>query len=206
MTTGDGQIALYGKLRGIPLGPKMQACNEQQRIFAFAYATGIAPTAAEAARLAGYSDPERSKSGRQSNSLRSRASQVLHNPKVMEAIEEVCRTEFRGLVPLTIGAAKRLLLNAEHSDHAKTVMGLLSRLGYGEKTSVDVQVSGEVVVNHTDQAVEDLSRLKALGVSREKLIEMFGHSGLPRYEKLLAERQPKLIEATATEIKEHADG
>jgi hypothetical protein len=95
-------------------------------------------------------------------------------------------------VPLTIGAAKRLLLNTDHPDHQKTVVSLLSRLGYGEKASVDVNVSGEVVVNHTDAAVEDLQRLKSLGVPREQLLETFGYSGLDRYEKLLAERQPKV--------------
>jgi phage terminase small subunit len=195
------QTALHGKLAGIPLGPKMQACNERERIFAFAYATGIASSAGEAALLAGYgAGPALTKSGRKSNSLNSRGHQLVHKPRVLEAIEEVCRTEFRNLVPLVIGAAKRLLLNAEHPDHQKTVISLLSRLGYGEKASVDVNVSGEVVVNHTDAAIEDLRRLKLLGVPREQLIETFGFSGLDRYEKLLAERQPKLIEATATEV------
>jgi hypothetical protein len=58
-------------------------------------------------------------------------------------------------------------------------------------------VSGEVVVSHTDQAVDDLARLKALGVPHEKLLEVFGFSGLGRYERMLAEREaraPKLIE------------
>jgi hypothetical protein len=40
--------------------------------------------------------------------------------------------------------------------------------------------------------VEDLQRLKSLGVPREQLLETFGYSGLDRYEKLLAERQPKV--------------
>jgi hypothetical protein len=194
------QIVLTGKLRGIPLGPKMLACSESERVFVYAFATGIAATAADAARLAGYSDPQISKSGKPSNSLRSKAHQILHRQRVIEAVEEVCRTEFRALVPLVIGSAKRLLLNTEHPDHQKTVISLLSRLGYGEKASVDVNVSGEVVVNHTDAALEDLRRLKSLGVPREQLIETFGYSGLDRYERLLAERQPKLIEATATEV------
>jgi hypothetical protein len=68
---------------------------------------------------------------------------------------------------------------------------MIRRLRLG-KASVDVNVSGEVVVNHTDAAVEDLQRLKSLGVPREQLLETFGYSGLDRYEKLLAERQPKV--------------
>jgi phage terminase small subunit len=190
-----GEIALTGKLRGIPLGPKMLACNERQRVFAFAYAVGIASSAAGAARLAGYSDPESSKSGLPSNSLNSRAHQLLHTPKIVEAIEEICRTEFRNLIPLVISSAKQLLMNPEHRDHAKTVMGLLSRLGYGEKSQVDVNVAVEV--DHNAEALEQLRILKGLGVSRDKLLETFGHSGLGIYEAKLAAlnaKEPKVIE------------
>jgi phage terminase small subunit len=179
-------------LRGLEIGPKLAACSEKERVFAYAYATGIAETAAAAARLAGYSDP-----GPHSNSLRSKAHQVLHRSHVIAAIEEVCRTEFRGLIPLTIAAAKRILQDPEHDDHVKMIISLLSRLGYGEKTAVDVNVTGEIAVDHTTAAVEDLRRLKALGVPREKLIEFFGFSGLDMYEQMLSERDaraPKVIE------------
>jgi phage terminase small subunit len=183
-------------LKGISLGPKMQACSEQERIFAYALATGIASTATDAARRAGYVDNN-------NGSIKVTAHHVLHRPRVIEAIEEVCRTEFRGLIPLTIAAAKRVLENQEHDDHVKMIVSLLSRLGYGEKASVDVNVSGEVVLSHTDAAVEDLRRLKALGLSREKLIEVFGFSGLGRYEAMLAERDaraPKIIEHKPDEL------
>ena len=44
-----------------------------------------------------------------------------------------------------------------------------------------------------------------LGVAQEKLIEMFGFTGLPRYERLLAieddKRAPRVIEGAAIEIK-----
>jgi phage terminase small subunit len=179
-------------LKGLEIGPKLAACSEKERIFAYAYATGIAETAAAAARLAGYSDP-----GPHSNSLRSKAHQVLHRSHVIAAIEEVCRTEFRGLIPLTIAAAKRVLQDPEHDDHVKMIISVLSRLGYGEKASVDVNVSGEVAVSHTDAALDDLRRLKTLGLSRDRLLEIFGYSGLDRYERLLAERDaraPKVIE------------
>jgi phage terminase small subunit len=173
----------------------MQACSERERIFAFAVATGIAANATEAARLAGYSDP-----GRPSKAIISRAHQVLHRPRVIEAIEEVCRTQFRNLVPLVIAAAKRVLEDPGHPDHVKLVNSLLSRLGYGERTGVDVNVSGEVVMNHTDAAIDDLRRLKALGLPREKLLEAFGYSGLDRYEKLLASRDAKVIEHKPDEL------
>jgi phage terminase small subunit len=178
-------------LKGLAIGPKMQACSEQERIFAYALATGIATTATEAARRAGYVD---NKNG----SIKVTAHHVLHRPRVIEAIEEVCRTEFRGLIPLTIAAAKRVLEDPEHDDHVKMIVSLLSRLGYGEKASVDVNVTGEVVVNHTEAAVDDLRRLKELGVPREKLIEVFGFSGLDRYEAMLSSRA-KVIEHQPSE-------
>ncbi len=185
-------------LKGLEIGPKLAACNDRERIFAYAYATGIAETAAAAARLAGYSDP-----GPHSNSLRSRAHQTLHKPHVMEAIEEIARKEFRAMIPHVISAARKIVQDPKHPDQAKLVSSLLSRLGYGEKASVDVNVSGEVVLNHTDAAVEDLRRLKAIGVPREKLIEFFGFSGLDMYEQMLAERDarvPKVIEHRPDEL------
>jgi hypothetical protein len=201
-------VELHGKLKGFALGPKMQACSERERIFAFAYATGIARTAKDAAGLAGYSDRKVSRTGLRSNVLASMGAQILHRPRVIEAIEEVCRSEFRTLVPLTLGAAKRVLLNEEHPDHCKMIVSLLSRLGYGEKASVDVNVTGEVVVNHTDEAVEHLRLLKSLGVPHDELVKTFGYSGLGRYEQLLAERDgkaPKVIEHIPAE-KEPIDG
>lgn len=185
-------------LKGIELGPKMQACSEKERIFAFAVATGIAESVPDAARLAGYSDP-----GRHSSAIRVAAHELMHRARVVEAIEEVCRTQFRNLVPLVIAAAKRVLEQPEHDDHVKMIISLLSRLGYGEKTAVDVNVTGEVAVSHTDAALDDLRRLKALGFSRERLLEIFGYSGLDRYERLLSERDaraPKVIEHKPAEL------
>jgi hypothetical protein len=115
----DQPIELHGKLRGVPLGPKLQACDERERIFAYVFATGIAGNAADAARLAGYSDPQISRTGKKSNSLRSRAHQILHRPRVIEAVEEICRAEFRTLVPLTI----------RRSAQSSSVRTLCARLG-----------------------------------------------------------------------------
>jgi hypothetical protein len=61
-----------------------------------------------------------------------------------------------------------------------------------------LNVRGEVQVNHTNEAIEQLRVLKGLGVPQSKLIELFGFSGLGRYERLLTEadsRQAKMIEA-----------
>ena len=65
-----------------------------------------------------------------------------------------------------------------------------------ERTGVDLNVSGEVTINHTDSAVSDLRVLIGLRVPREELEKLFGFSGLERYEKMLA-GQPKVIEHRA---------
>jgi hypothetical protein len=173
-------MELRGKLAGIELGPKMQACNERERIFAFLVGSGIAESAAAAAEEAGYGRP-----------YNQSAWQARQKERVTAAIEEVARTQFRNLVPRVIRAAEKVIEDPEHKHHVPLIISLLSKLGYGERTAVDVNVSGEVQVNHTDAAVEDLRRLKALGFTREQLLENFGHIGLDIYEQKLAERDAK---------------
>jgi hypothetical protein len=179
-------------ISGIELGPRMQACSEMERKFVIAYVTNNNGNATQAARDAGYSDL-----GKDSPAIRVRAFEVIHRERVLAAIEEVGKKAFRGLLVPAIRATIKLIENEKHPDHARTVSSTLARLGITEKTGVDVSISGELTVNHTDSALADLRALLALQVPREKLIEIFGFSGLSRYEKMLAEadsRAPKLLE------------
>lgn len=105
-----------------------------------------------------------------------------------------------------MNALKAIIDDPKHHAHVHVVCTTLSRLGLVEKAApIDVNVSGEVRVSHTDQALNDLKALLALGVAREKLEEMFGHSGLGRYERMLAEREgrarpvPALIDSEVIE-------
>ena len=176
----------------IELGPKMQACSERERKFVWFYVTDNDGNASEAARKAGYADP-----GKDSASIRVQAHALLHRDRVLAAIDEVGRKAFRGLLMPAVRATEKLILNEKHSDHAKTVSSTLARLGITERTGVDVNVTGEVQHNHTDSALNDLRTLVALQVPREKLIEIFGFSGLSRYEKMLGDadaQAPKLLE------------
>jgi hypothetical protein len=178
----------------IELGPKMQACNERERKFVWYYVTAADENASEAARIAGYADP-----GGHSSSVRGQAHHLMHRERVLAAIEEVATKAFRGLLMPAVRAARNMIDDKKHGDHAKTVLSTLSRLGKSERTGVDVNVTGDLTVNHTDQALRDLRALLELQVPREKLIEVFGFSGLSRYEKMLAEadgRGAKLIEGT----------
>jgi hypothetical protein len=169
----------------------MQVCSVRERRFAYLLGTGICETASDAARKAGYVDPG------YGSTIRVTGHHLLHRERVAKAIEEVARKEFRTLLLPTIAAMRRLIKSPDHPDHARSVATMLSRLGFGERNVTEVNVSGDVTVNHTDAAVEDLRRLKAMKVPREGLLEIFGFSGLSRYEAMLAEkdaRAPKLIE------------
>lgn len=67
-----------------------------------------------------------------------------------------------------------------------------------------------VTVDHNQEAIASLRAFKDLGVSREKLLELYGWSGLGRYEKMIEDEDRKsgkliagsgpVIEAQATEI------
>jgi hypothetical protein len=172
-----------------PLGPKMLALNERKRRFVWEFLANGCKDAADAARKAGFSDP-----GPHSSAIRVTAHYCRHDPKVVEAMQEVARTYFGGLLLPAVLAAERLIVKEDHADHAKMVLSVLSRLGLSERTGVDLNVTGEVEVSHTDGALDGLRLLKQFGATREKLIEHFGHSGLARYEKMLAEAAPKVIE------------
>jgi hypothetical protein len=173
------------------MGPKLTACTERERLFVWYLLTTADGNASEAARQAGYSNVK--------DGAKVQAHHLMHRPRVIEAIEEVGRKEFRTLLVPAIQAMRKLIRNPDHPDHAKTVATLLSRLGFGEKTALDVTVTGQIELNHTDAAVEDLRIMLEMGVPEERLVECFGYSGLPRYKRMLAERESKskLIEGKA---------
>lgn len=179
----------------VELGPKMLACNDRERRFVWHFVTSKDDNATEAARRAGYTDND-------NGAIKVRAHALMHRDRVIAAIDEVARKEFRTLLMPTIRATRALVDNPKHPDHARTLGSLLSRLGLGERSAVDVNLAGEVTVNHTDQALNDLRILKSMGLSRDALLGIFGFSGLDRYEKMLAatDARPKLIEGKAEEV------
>lgn len=169
----------------------MQRCTERERRFVWAYLECGQQT--EAARKAGYSDT--------ADGARVRAHEVMHRERVLEAIDEVGRKAFRALLLPAVMAAGKLIADSKARGHQAAVFSTLSRLGIVERQGVDVKVTGEVTVSHTDAAVESLRILKDMGVGREKLEELYGYSGLERYERLLAAKGGvKQIEGQAVDV------
>lgn len=159
--------------------------DERRRAFAWHYVFNGANGAA-AARVAGYSDS--------SDGAKVRAHGLLQRDDVQDAIKALSTRYLFSLAPKAILRLEELLDNPKHPKHDKAIEMALSRSGHGDRSSVDVNVSGTVTVNHTDQALNDLKMLRDMGASREMLVETFGFSGLERYERMLAAREPRVIE------------
>lgn len=146
----------------------------------------------KAARDAGYSD--------KSEGAKVRAHELLTRQDILDAIGELGRRYLYSLQPKALVRLGKLLESENERVAVKAVDMTLSRTGLSERTAIDLNVTGTVkTVDHTQAAVEDLRRLKAMGVPRDELVRVFGFSGLSRYEKLLASEEAKVIEGTVVD-------
>jgi len=185
-----------GELEG--LGPAMLALNERRRLFVLIIDQFPKITLGEAAERAGFGGPPGGDPAKRDHVLRQTGYRLMHDEKIIAALHETASKNLRSGALLAVKALIRLVENEKHKDHARAIEMMLSRTGFVERTAHDVNVRGEITVNHTEEAIEQLRVLKGLGLPQPKLIELFGFSGLGRYERLLAEadsRQAKVIEA-----------
>ena len=159
--------------------------DDRRRAFAWNYVFGGAQ-GGPAASAAGYSD--------HLGADRVRAHHLLQRDDVQAAIAALTTRYLFSLAPKAVLRLEELLDNPKHPKHDKAIEMALSRSGHGDKSTVDVNISGSVTLNHTDSALADLQRLMAMGMPREKLVDTFGASGLERYERMLASQSAKLIE------------
>jgi hypothetical protein len=183
-------------LKTVPLPPSLgdlpeamqDIKDERRRRFAWEYVFNGAQGAA-AARVAGYSD--------EGDGCKVRAHHLLQRDDVMAGIAALTTRYLFSLAPKAVLRLEQLLDDPKHPKHDKAIDMALSRSGHGERSQVDVNVSGSVTLNHTDSSIEDLRQLMAIGAPRAKLIEAFGASGLERYERMLADKvlhEKKVIE------------
>ena len=129
------------------------------------------------------------------------ATRLSHDAKILAAIHEEDQKRIRASAPRAIRALEHLIEDPTHRDHARGIGMVLDRVhGVEQRHVVDVHHH----VDHDAEAVAELRMLKSLDVARDKLVEVFGFTGLPRYERLLAieddKRMPRVIEGTAVEI------
>ena len=131
------------------------------------------------------------------------ASRLAHDDKILAALHEEDQKRIRASAPRAIRALTNLVEDPGHRDHVRGIGMILDRVHPLEtRHTVDVVHR----VDHNAEALDHLALMKKLGVARDKLVEMFGFSGLDRYERLLAERNPPkrvsgpVIEGEATEI------
>lgn len=151
--------------------------QDRWRRFVWNYVFNGAQGAA-AARAAGYPDS--------SEAAKVRACELLQRDEIVEAIDALTAKYLFTLAPRAVLRLSELLDNPKHPKHDKAISMVLGATGHGEKSTVEHKFSGSVTVNHTDAALEDLRRFKALNFTREQLLGIFGFSGLDRYEKMLA--------------------
>ena len=133
------------------------------------------------------------------------AARFAHDEKVLAALHEEDQKRIRASAPRAIRALQHLIEDPEHKDHARGIGMVLDRVHPAEtRHTVDVVHH----VDHDAEAIAQLRMLKQLDVPRAKLEAVFGFTGLSRYERLLdiedAKRrpEPRLIEGTATELKD----
>lgn len=160
--------------------------TERERAFVWVYMFNGA-NGSKAAKAAGYSDVK--------EGCKVRAHELLHRSDIQDALRELTGRYLFSLAPVAVIRLGTLLKSKNERVALKAVDMTLSRTGFSERTALDVNISGEVTVDHTSAAVADLRRLRELGLPREKLVETFGFSGLARYEKLLeASDRAKLVD------------
>lgn len=137
--------------------------DERWRKFAWLMACGER-SAAEAARQAGYSDVK--------EAAKVRGHYLMHNPAVLEAIQEASRKVLSGLAPLAIRSARAILEDPKHSQHARMIETVLDRTGFFAKTEHKVLVEHSVDVRE----LEDLARRLAAeaGIEPGRLLGVNG--------------------------------
>lgn len=152
----------------------MQALStDKQRRFAFIMACGEL-TQVDAAIAAGYSDT--------GGAANVRASNLMHDPNVLDAIEEAGRKVLRGLAPTAIARAKAILDDSRHPYHGRMIETVLDRTGHFARTE------HKVMVEHT----VDTAELEAL--ARRLALE----AGIDPA-RLIGKNEPKLIEGKVVE-------
>jgi hypothetical protein len=186
------------------LGPAMRALpNDRWRAFVEFYLLKTCANGsknnygaqANAARKAGFGAPKTT-----SRAMAHIGWRLMRDDRIIAAVAEESRKIVRAGAPEAAKALLNLVRDPEHRDHARAIAMVMARTD-PEVQQHDLQVTHRIV-DPDEEAIEELRAARALGATREKLIELFGGNYLPRLERLEAaelERRAanaKMIEAT----------
>jgi hypothetical protein len=134
------------------------------------------------------------------------ASRLMRDDRMIAAIAEEARKILRGGAPEAARALLNLVRNPESKDHARGIAMVLARTD-PEVQQHDLQVNHRII-DADQEALEELRAARALGATRDKLIELFGGNYLPRLERLEAaqiERSAKIIDGDAVEVEQQRE-
>jgi len=184
-------------------GPMMRNLpNDRWREFAYQYVIGPPGhgSLTAAARAAGFG--KKSKPA----TLAKIAWQISQDDRFILAVAECSHKIIRSGSPEAANALLALVRNPAHKDHGRAVQMFLDRTDPIETRSHHTVDVTHTVLDPDQEALEELRAARALGATREKLLELFGGNYLPKLERLEAAENAKradnakLIDGEAIEV------
>jgi phage terminase small subunit len=176
-------------IESIELGEAMEALSPKERLFVAELFQGS--NGAAAARAAGYGAADGSSTNktlaRIAFRLRSRAS-------VVRAIVEESQRTVKSLGPEAIAGMRQIIGDKKNRDRGKMIRFVLDKIDpalmlHQHQHQHDVTLR----VDHEAETIKALRWFRDVKVPREVLVEYFGHTGLSRYERMLAEQDQKKL-------------
>ena len=182
------------------MGPAMRALpNNQWRLFCEFYLLEKPGHGAQtaAARRAGFGNANTTPLN-----MARIASRLMRDDRILAALSEEARKLVRGGGVEASKALMNLVRDPEHREHARAIGMVLARTD-PEIQRHDLHVTHKIL-DPVEEELEELSAARAIGATREKLLELFGGNRLPVLERLELQRQSdkarvidgKMIEAT----------
>ena len=115
------------------------------------------------------------------------ASRLMHDDRIIAALSEEARKIVRGGGVEASKALMNLVRDPEHRDHARAIAMILARTD-PEIQRHDLHVTHKIL-DPVEEELEELRAARAIGATREKLLELFGGNRLPFLERLELQRQ-----------------
>jgi hypothetical protein len=142
--------------------------DDRRRVFCWLMASGI-ETPVAAARAAGYAD--------NTGGIRVTSHRLMHDPRVLDAIQEATGVALQGLAPLAVRRAKDILDDPKHPAHARIIETVLDRTGHFARSEHTMKVEHSLDVRELEELARRLAAetgvaaAKFLGTNEGRVIE-----------------------------------